>query len=253
MRRIGIAAAALGVVLVALVLVPRAPHADAAPPPLETIELVTGGASAADALPIVVAVHGLGDTPRNFARVFEGFPEQARFVLPRAPDRNLPGYSWFPLPRSGVGEAAFVQGIERALSRLEALLERLPAERRGIGLPVLTGFSQGGILSFAVALERPELLERVVPVAGGLPSRLVPSTRPEVVVPIRALHGAGDELLPPGPTERLVAALTGRGFDAALRVFPGVAHQITPAVRDALYAELAAGIDAARAASAARR
>lgn len=257
MRRAAIVRAAFALIAGALLVVrlcPHHAHADEAPPPLESVEIVTGGAAAEDALPIIVAVHGLGDTPRHFAAVFEDFPERARIVLPRGPDRRgLGGFSWFPIPSLGVGTGDLAEGIARSRDRLAALLERLPKERRGVGLPVLTGFSQGGILSFAVGVARPELVARVVPVAGWLPPALLPArdaTPPRV--PIRALHGGDDALLPPGPTERLVATLSGRGWNAALRVFPGVPHTIPRAVRDALYAELSAGIASAGAGADAR-
>jgi len=243
----------LGTLVVAR-LCPHRAHADEAPPPLEMIEILTGGASAEDALPIVVAVHGLGDNPRHFSGIFEAFPERARIVLPRGPDRRgLGGFSWFPIPIMGVGRGDLVVGIERARDRLAALLERLAKEHPEAGRPVLTGFSQGGILSFAVGVTRPELVARVVPIAGWLPPALVPGRDATPSrVPIRALHGGDDQLLPSGATERLVETLSGRGWNASLRVFPGVPHTIPDEVRDALYAELSAGIDAARAASTAR-
>lgn len=256
MRHAAIGKTALGLALVLAGLGLREARADDAPPPLETIEILTGGASGEDPLPIVVAVHGLGDNPRHFSQIFESFPEPARIVLPRGPDRDprrQGGYSWFPIPLMGVGRAGLVEGVERSRDRLAALLAGLAKEHPDAGLPVLTGFSQGGILSFAVAVSRPELVVRVVPVAGWLPPGLVPGRDATPSrVPIRALHGGADGLLPAGATERIVATLAGRGWNASLRVFPGVPHTIPKEVREALYAELAAGIDAARAASTAR-
>ncbi|MFT7521301.1 MAG: hypothetical protein ACI9MC_003452, partial [Kiritimatiellia bacterium] len=37
---------------------------------LQYIERVTGGAEASDELPLIVAVHGLGDQPAHFAWIF---------------------------------------------------------------------------------------------------------------------------------------------------------------------------------------
>jgi phospholipase/carboxylesterase len=250
MSRVAIVRLAVVAVLAALLLAAPSRADDAR---LETVEIVTGGADPADALPIVVAVHGLGGTPRHFAHVFDGFPERARIVLPRAPERRSVGFSWFPLPWDGVDQATFSAGVARSRDLVAALLERLGREHPGVGRPILTGFSQGGILAFAVGVARPELAVRVVPIAGWLPPTLVPDAKPRLpLVPIRALHGEDDDLLPIGRTQRLVATLSRDGFDATLHAFAHVGHAIQPPVRDALYAELAAGIEAARAESAAR-
>ena len=60
------------------------------PPPLPVagdlayLEVVLGGARPEEPLPMIVAIHGLGDEPHNFAGLFDGFPECARLILPRA-------------------------------------------------------------------------------------------------------------------------------------------------------------------------
>jgi phospholipase/carboxylesterase len=100
---------------------------------------------------------------------------------------------------------------------------------------VLTGFSQGGILTFAVATSRPELVSSALPLAGMLPQRLWPRAPPAgtQTVPLRALHGERDDLLPAAATEALVAHLRELGFDASLRTYPGVGHFVTaPMLRD---------------------
>lgn len=214
---------------------------------LQTLEIVTGGARAEDALPIVVAVHGLGDAPRGLAGLFADMPLRARVLLPQAPERWNAGYSWFPLPWDAGGEAPFVAGLARSRDRLIALLESLARARPEAGLPVLTGFSQGGMLSFAVGVARPELVARVIPVAGWLPDALVPERAPGGPrTPLRALHGEEDGLLRFEPTRRLVARLAELGFDAQLRGFPGVGHTVPREMQRALWDEIAQGLSAPR-------
>jgi phospholipase/carboxylesterase len=218
---------------------PSGPRAEAEP--LGRIELVTGGARAEDALPLVVALHGLGDTPEGLARLYDGMPVRARVVLPRAPAPYGRGASWFPLPWDAGGQAAFTRGVASSSALVSALLEALPRERPTRGRPVLTGFSQGGILSFAVGTTRPALVSAVLPLAGWLPPALWPRARPAgaAAVPLRAYHGGDDDLLPSAPTEALVAHLARLGFDAEIRVFPGVGHAVTPAMLREYHALLA--------------
>ena len=255
-RRPLAAAAALGALALALASCdlrerPAARNESEAEAPLERLELVTGGARAGDALPLVVAIHGLGDTPRGLAPLYEGFPLPARVVLPQAPTPHGGGGSWFPLPFDPGGEAAFERGVAVAAARVAGLLEALPRERPTQGRPVVTGFSQGGILAFAVATTRPDLVSAALPIAGVLPRGLWPRALPRGAagVPLRALHGGADELLPPGPTRELVAHLRGLGFDAELRVYPGVPHAVSREMLRDYHALLA---DAVRRAAGAR-
>lgn len=237
---------------------PRAPGRPdgppgAADPALARIERVTGGAEPADPLPLVVAVHGVGDTPEGLAALYRDFPAPARIVLPRGPDPYRGGASWFPLPWDPGGRPPFVRGIERSAVRIAALLETLPAERPTLGRPILTGFSQGGILTFAVAAVRPDVVSAALPIAGWLPEELWPRAAPAgaAALPIRAIHGGDDPLLPAGPTRALVDALRARGFDAELRVYPGVGHTMTREMLRDYFAELGAAVrrEAARGAA----
>ena len=168
--------------------------------PLEYIEAITAGADAESALPMIIVVHGLGDRPENFIRVFDAFPVAARIIAPRGPTQRSRGYSWFPvrLPVKA-DDAAMTEGIRASAIRLAALAQWLSQRRPTIGKPVITGFSQGGILSFAVALHHPDAIAAAVPVAGALPPALSsaapmpPATHRPV---IRALHGASDRVVP---------------------------------------------------------
>jgi len=232
------------------------PRPSPAPRPLERVELVTGGARAEDALPLVVAVHGVGDTPQGLAALYRDFPAPARVVLPRGPDAYRGGASWFPLPWDA-GRTPFVEGIAGAADRLAELLETLPRERPTRGRPILTGFSQGGILTFAVATRRPDAVSAALPLAGWLPEELWPRSLPPgaSALPIRALHGGDDGLLPPEPTRLLVSSLRATGFDAELRVYPGVGHTLTREMVRDYYSALGEAVrrEAARGAAPAER
>lgn len=217
--------------------------APADPAQLEYIEAITAGADAESALPMIIVVHGLGDRPENFIRVFDAFPIAARIIAPRAPTRQGRGYSWFPvqLPVKA-DDAAMTEGIRASATRLAALAHDLAQRRPTIGKPVITGFSQGGILSFAVALHHPDTIAAAVPVAGALPPALTDAApmasatdrRPV----IRALHGAADKVVPFFAAKLLVIGLAGQGYDATMQSFAEVGHGIPPEMRRAVFAAI---------------
>lgn len=206
-----------------------APAPDA--PPLELVERVTAGADAGQPLPLIIAIHGLGDDPANFIRLFDELPFPARVVAPRAPTPHGRGASWFPVRRlpPPAEDPAMTEGIRASTERLAALARWLTRHRPTRGRPIVTGFSQGGILSFALAAKHPEAIAAAIPIAGALPASLLPTR--SVPVPVTALHGSDD------PVIRLDwAEATLTGFPGAeLRRYPGVPHRITPAMRRDLF------------------
>ncbi len=204
------------------------------PLPLEYEVLHTAGAKATDRLPLIIAVHGLGDRPERFIRLLEDYPLPARVVAPRAPVKHGRGFSWFPT-RLPLGEKhpQMNAGIRKSAAALAALAGALPKRFPTKGKPVITGFSQGGVLSFAVAMGHPKVVRGAVPIAGALPKALW-SAGP--YVPVRALHGDADRIVPLEGAQKVVSAL---GARATLKVFAGVAHRVPPPVRRAAYEALA--------------
>lgn len=189
----------------------------------------TAGAGADERLPLIVAVHGLGDRPEAFLELFDALPFRARVVAVRGLDPYHDGFAWFPIGGADGDGASF----RRAVDALAAAIPEIARQRPTCGLPVITGFSQGAMLSFALAVRAPYLVRGAVPVAGRLPPAFLPAS-PAVgglLPPIYALHGTADARIPFAQGDETVRALRARGFSAALRPFEGVGHAIPPAVR----------------------
>lgn len=205
---------------------------------LEYLEVVTGGAAAADPLPVVVAMHGLGDNPASFRLLLDDLPARARVIFPRAPmPHGNDGFSWFDFhtdDEDGAGELG--AGIHAASDRVARLIVALAAKHHGPARSVVCGFSQGGMLSFALAASHPELVSTAIALAGYLPTALWPRERPKVrpLPKVAALHGEADHLIPVDSARWSIEALRGNGYDVALKTFPGVGHALSPPMRAAL-------------------
>ncbi|MFT5683649.1 MAG: phospholipase/carboxylesterase [Myxococcota bacterium] len=210
--------------------------ATAPPPPvpqteigLSALELHTGPSTVSPEV-VVVAMHGLGDRPEGFVRLFETFSTPARVLLPAGPHPYSDGYSWFTAGRDD--EAAFAADLAEQADAIAAQL---------VGRPVVTGFSQGGMLAFAIAVRHPDRISAAYPVGGALPASLIPDRRrlggsPRIV----ALHGEDDTRVDYAATAAMIPALSAAGFDATLRSYPGVGHTISTQMRADLD-ELLAG------------
>lgn len=206
---------------------------------VEYIEVVTGKADPGDSLPMIVAIHGLGDRPDNFAALVADLPFAARVILPRGLDPvEDGGYSWFPIRARSNDVAGLSRGIATAGDALAAMLRELVVARPTVGKPVVTGFSQGGMLSFYLAVYAPDVVGVAVPVGGWLPPPLWPATRPERAPKIVALHGEADAAVRFEPTRDAVEHLQQLGWPADLKGWPEVGHAIPPPIRRELYHQL---------------
>ena len=226
---------------------PSAAPTETAPTPARTseptaaglgyVEHVTGGAKADARLPLIIALHGLGDRPDSFVGMFDALDAKARVVALRAPEPWHGGYSWFAMG----DDAALAAGIQHAADQVARAINVLAQKRPTEGRPIVTGFSQGGMLAFAIAALYPARIAAAYPMGGLLPAPLRPASPPAGPLPqVVALHGGSDPRVPIDKSKSAVQALAALGYRAELRPFPGVRHAVPYAMRHELYGLLEA-------------
>ena len=207
----------------------ESPRTERAPAELDYIELLTGGAKAEEALPMIFGVHGLGDAPEGYGTLYEALPFKARVILPRGPKHWFGGgHSWFhiDLPFSAK-QASLASGIGNAADQVAALMTDLVESKPTKGKPIVSGFSQGGMISFAVATRHPKKVGTAIPIGGALPEGLWPQAKADKDAPkIRAFNGDVDALVPIEAARATVAKLKEKGFDVILKEYEGVPHTI---------------------------
>jgi phospholipase/carboxylesterase len=175
--------------------------------------------------PLVVMVHGWGGD-ESVTWVFkQTIPPEAVIITPRAP-LQLPekGFAWFqyqdktdfvPAPET------LTEGLRRLKQFLSSLPALYPVDPARL---ILMGFSQGAMVSNALALTHPERIKGIVSLAGGLPQapELLQSSTPLAGLPVFIAHGTRDETVPLSAAQqtrdiynRLGATVTYREYDAA--------------------------------------
>ena len=215
---------------------------------LKYLEIVRGEAPADEPLPLVLVIHGLGDRPhRDWLYAIDVDPKlKARMILPQAPTPYGQGYAWFPYRFQDHNDEALAAGISDAAARLTALIDVLQAQRPTRGRVIVTGFSQGGMLSFALALSQPQKIHFALPISGELPAQLWPEARPKrgSVPRMIALHGVADTVVSFDADERLTQHLRGLGYPLELVRYEGVGHRITEDMSARVKRELSAAVSA---------
>lgn len=224
---------------------PRPPLVEGEVEGIHYVEFVTGEAEPNAALPMIVAIHGLGDTPENFAELLFALDRPARVILPRALDPvEEGGWSWFPIRARDPDVEALAEGIAGAAGKLAPAITELSETRPTRGKPIVTGFSQGGMLTFMLAVEHPELVGYAVAIGGWLPPPRWPKAGPTATAPkLVALHGDADKAVAFGPTREAVDHLRGLGWPVELHGYPNIGHAIPPVMRDELFTLLRGHID----------
>lgn len=190
------------------------------------LEHMTGGARPDERVPMIVALHPMGGDPADFLQMLRRYRRRARLILPYGhPSGGM--YIWYDSVRDDVPAPL----VTREADRIAAALVALVAARPTVGLPLVTGFSQGGIMTFALAVTHPEALAAAFPISGMLPPSLYPSAalssgpRPATLPPVTAFHGASDLAVPTRGARASIAELQRAGYTAELREYIGVEHE----------------------------
>lgn len=192
------------------------------------LEHMTGGARSDERVPMIVALHPMGGDPADFLQLLRRYRRRARLILPYGhPNGGM--YIWYDY---SAGDDVAAPRVTRETDRIATALAALVAARPTIGKPLVAGFSQGGIMTFALAVTHPEALAAAFPISGLLPPSLYPSAalssmpRPTTLPPIAAFHGASDLAVPTQGARASIAELRGAGYTAELHEYAGVEHDI---------------------------
>jgi phospholipase/carboxylesterase len=200
----------------------------AAEPPLEYIERLTGGARSDETLPMVVALHGMGDRPeRAFETMYSAITDRTRVILPRAPIAWGTGWSWFAFTAGVRDDANTAHALTKASDRIDALVTRLVRQRRTSKV-IVAGFSQGGMLTYTLALRHGERFRSAVAMAAFVVPGIVTREGCANAPSVRALHGSADTVVPLGWATETVERLHTHGCSVELTTFDGLGHSSSP-------------------------
>ena len=177
--------------------------------------------------PLLVMLHGLGDTAKNFREAWPAIPFKLQLSFPLAPLPIGNGRQWFAWP-PGTDEETLGRLLGDAEQRLWPAIVKLARGRK----VMVGGFSQGAMMAYVMAIRHPDEVIAAFPIGGRIPLTLVPAQAR--TAPIVAFHGVDDRRISIDHARESIAALKAAGSDATLHEYPGVGHTITPAMFEQL-------------------
>lgn len=190
-------------------------------------------------LPIVVAFHGLGGNPDEMIRALSSMEVPARIIAPHGlfPFGMQGGASWYAnaIPSRTSDPHLMAEDMNYAADMLAHFVNQLMAHYDEAGKPVITGYSQGGMLTYALSVRYPNLMGGSIPVAGFMPSTLIPQQSLAVgsYPKVEALHGYNDKIVPFEADLDSIEALNYLGQKAVLYKFNNTGHFMSQRMFDA--------------------
>ena len=175
---------------------------------------------------MVVMIHGRGADMNDLADLAPllDSPAGSRFVFPNAPKpfEAYPGmtfgWTWFegwPPQEESVAESR-----EILLRFLDEITARYPTTSL-----VVSGFSQGAMMSLDAGLRTTRDVAAIVAMSGGLYENSLPDLRARKDVPILISHGSLDDVVPVNYARRARAVLEEAGFRVDYHEYP-MGHQV---------------------------
>lgn len=152
--------------------------------------------------PLILLLHGYGSNAEDLFSFAGELPENAFIVSAQAPyDLQYGSYAWYAIDFDA-DENKFSDLNQAKKSRdliavfIDELLQNYPIDENQVAL---IGFSQGTILSYAVALSYPEKIQKVVAFSGYLNLDIVKENYQKndySKLKMFISHGAQDQVIP---------------------------------------------------------
>ncbi|WP_353083220.1 alpha/beta fold hydrolase [Flavobacterium sp.] len=186
-----------------------------------------------DKNPLLLLLHGYGSNEEDLFSFASELPEEYYVISARAPfDMGFGSYAWYAInfdadenKFSDIPQAQ--QSRDLIASFIDELIANYPIDSSNV---TLIGFSQGTILSYAIALSYPEKIQRVVAMSGYLNTEMI---KPNFEnnnfsnLKIFASHGTVDQVVPVDWARKAAPALTQLGIEIVYKEYP-VGHGVAP-------------------------
>ncbi len=147
--------------------------------------------------PAIFLLHGYGSNADDLFSFTPYLPESHTIIALQAPLTLAPGsHAWYPLYPKADGtfdsdvETAW-KAVEFLMENIEKLIEKYALNSKDI---TLLGFSQGAILSWALAFSKSNKIRRIVALSGVVHESVDTSKAPTFLA--YAAHGTEDAVIP---------------------------------------------------------
>ncbi|WP_298152017.1 alpha/beta hydrolase-fold protein [Flavobacterium sp.] len=183
--------------------------------------------------PLLLLLHGYGSNEEDLFSFASELPEEYYVVSARAPyDLMYGSYAWYAI-NFDAAENKFSDHEQARESRdliskfIDELVQHYPIDADDV---TLIGFSQGTILSYAVAFSYPQKIRRVGALSGYLNAEImVEGYEKDDFSDLKMFvsHGTVDQVIPVDWARKAPAILNGLGIENVYHEYP-IGHGVSP-------------------------
>lgn len=183
--------------------------------------------------PLLILLHGYGSNEEDLFSFASELPDDFFIVSVRAPfDLQPYGHSWYDIHFTYDNEK-FSDDEQAKESRdlianfIDELVDTYPIDANNVSL---IGFSQGTILSYAVALSYPEKIKNVVALSGYINENILVEdykSKDHSNLNFYISHGSADQVIPNFWANKAPVFLNNLSVSNSYREFP-VGHGVAP-------------------------
>lgn len=186
-----------------------------------------------DKNPLLLLLHGYGSNEEDLFSFANELPSEYYIVSVRAPyDMMYGSYAWYAInfdaDENKFSDIPQAQQSRDLIARfIDELTANYPIDKENV---TLIGFSQGCILSYAVAVSYPEKAQRVVAMSGYFNTQIATENFKQnnfKNLKIFASHGSVDQVVPVDWARKSVPVLQQLGIEIVYKEYP-VGHGVAP-------------------------
>lgn len=183
--------------------------------------------------PLLLLLHGYGSNEADLFSFASELPDEYYIISARAPyDLQYGSYAWYAI-NFDADQNKFSDFEQAKVSRdliatfIDELIKTYPIDVKNI---TLVGFSQGSILSYAVALSHPEKIKNVIALSGYISEPIFEENYKNnnfSNLCVFASHGTVDQVIPVEWARKTKPFLDNLGIESTYKEYP-VGHGVAP-------------------------
>jgi len=183
--------------------------------------------------PLLLLLHGYGSNEEDLFSFASELPEEYYVISARAPyDMMYGSYAWYAInfdadenKFSDIGQAQNSRDLIATF--IDEIVSSYAIDANNV---TLIGFSQGCILSYAVAVSYPEKVQRVVAMSGYFNEEIATENFKEndlSKLKIFASHGSVDQVVPVDWARNSIPKIKDLGIEIEYKEYP-IGHGVSP-------------------------
>lgn len=186
-----------------------------------------------DKNPLLLLLHGYGSNEEDLFSFAQQLPDAYYVISVRAPfDLTSGSYAWYSI-NFDADENKFSDVVQARASRdrianfVDELITNYHIDANNV---TLIGFSQGAILSYALALSYPKKIQRLVAMSGYLNTEIAVDNFADndfSNLKIFASHGTDDQVIPVEWSRKSIPVLENLGIAVLYKEYP-TGHGVAP-------------------------